>query len=495
MPASGRVASLGFAGGYGDRIDGDRLVEEERQVVLDAGVLRGEEIGIRIAVESELANLTGGRGERRLDDGMDRRLRGLSAHRRCEKTEDQERNQTSHGTPPWLLERYCDCNKRRLNGHEKPHRAMLAPADKMARMTANVGRLDASPSTDIFIRPGVPALVLAPMEGVADAPMRAVFSLQLGGFSFCVAEFVRISQAVPGPRTFRERIPELLNDCRTPAGLPVQIQLLGGDPERLAQAAVVAVRAGARAVDLNFGCPAKTVNQHDGGATLLRYPNRIRAIVAAVCQAVPSNIPVSAKLRLGWDDATAIHANAECAAEGGAAWITIHARTKEQGYRPPAYWEPIAAVRARLLIPVVANGEIWTVEDLRRCRGETGCEHFMLGRGALANPALARAAARELGLVNALASEPTLETPVDWHPLVQRFVKLNMAAGRTPAGTAARIKQWLGMANHNGKLPWLDAVRRQQGLEEILSHLSRGADPRGFPSKPTGSEYLTRGLR
>ena len=331
-----------------------------------------------------------------------------------------------------------------------------------------------SSSTDTFIRPGVPALVLAPMEGVADAPMRALLS-QLGGFTFCVAEFVRISQTVPGPRVFRERIPELQNDCRTPAGLPVQVQLLGGDPELLAQAAVVAVRAGARAVDLNFGCPAKTVNQHDGGATLLRYPNRIHAIVAAVRQAVPPNLPVSAKLRLGWDDVTAIHANAERAAEGGAAWITIHGRSKEQGYRPPAYWGPIAAVRTCLRIPVVANGEIWTVEDLRRCRDETGCEHFMLGRGALANPALARAAARELGVASAMDPEPTLEAPADWLPLVRGFVEHSTAAGRTPTATAARVKQWLGLANHDGKLPWLNAIRRQQGLDEILGQLSERA--------------------
>ena len=332
-----------------------------------------------------------------------------------------------------------------------------------------------SPSMDISIKPAVPALILAPMEGVADAPMRAFLS-QLGGFNFCVAEFVRISQTVPGPRTFRERIPELQNGGTTPAGLPVQVQLLGGDPERVAKAAAVAVRAGARAIDLNFGCPAKTVNQHDGGAALLRYPDRIRAIVAAVRQAVPSHLPVSAKLRLGWDDVTAIHANAERAAEGGAAWITIHGRTKEQGYRPPAYWGPIAAVRARLPIPVVANGEIWTVEDLRRCRGETGCEHFMLGRGALANPALARGAARELGILSATDSEPALASSADWLPLVQRFVELNLAAGRTSTGTAARVKQWLGLANHDGKLPWLNAVRTQPTLEGILRQLNGGAD-------------------
>src|SRR5207237_5465230 len=122
----------------------------------------------------------------------------------------------------------------------------------------------------------------------------------------------------------------------------------------------------------------------------------IRAIVAAVRAAVPEQVPVSAKLRLGWDDIHAIHVNADRAAEGGASWITIHARTKCQGYRPPAYWKPIGEVRSRLPIPVVANGEIWTLDDLRRCRDETGCQHFMLGRGAVADPALARAAAREL---------------------------------------------------------------------------------------------------
>lgn len=326
---------------------------------------------------------------------------------------------------------------------------------------------------ELWIKSGIPALVLAPMEGVADAPMRAFLS-ELGGFTFCVAEFIRISQAVPGHRVFHERIPELLNGSRTPAGLPVQVQLLGGDPDLLAGSAVVAVGAGARAVDLNFGCPAKTVNRHDGGATLLRYPHRIRAIVAAVRKALPPNVPVSAKLRLGWDTSTAIHANAASAAEGGASWITIHGRTKEQGYRPPAYWGPIAEVRARLRIPVVANGEIWTVEDLRRCREDTGCEHFMLGRGALANPLLARAAAVELRIADGQypASEPRISA--DWLALVRGFVELSTAAGRTSAGTASRIKQWLGLANQDGKQPWIDALRRQPGLNEMLRSLEVG---------------------
>jgi tRNA-dihydrouridine synthase C len=319
------------------------------------------------------------------------------------------------------------------------------------------------------------------MEGVMDAAMRALLS-EVGGFTFCVSEFIRISQAVPAIRVFQKHVPELLHGGRTPAGLPVQVQLLGGNPDLLAQAALVSVRAGASAVDLNFGCPARTVNRHDGGATLLQYPDRIREIVAAVRAAVPADLPVSAKLRLGWDNIHAIHGNAERAAEGGADWITIHARTKTQGYRPPAYWKPLGEVRARLPIPVVANGEIWTIDDLRRCRDETGCEHFMLGRGALADPTLGRKAARELGLPSARMPQSFTGTPADWLSLIFRYCELCTTLG-VPAGyILCRVKQWLRMANHNGKLPWFDSLKRCQGLEELLSYL--GGPNADFPHSP-----------
>src|SRR5207248_8564004 len=96
---------------------------------------------------------------------------------------------------------------------------------------------------------------------------------------------------------------------------------------------------------LNFGCPAKTVNRHDGGATLLKYPQRIRDIVRAVRAAVPGHVPVSAKMRLGWDSIDPIEENAAMAAEGGASWLTIHGRTRLAGYAPPIFWRPIGRVR------------------------------------------------------------------------------------------------------------------------------------------------------
>jgi tRNA-dihydrouridine synthase C len=321
------------------------------------------------------------------------------------------------------------------------------------------------------------------MEGVTDVAMRALLS-ELGGFTFCVAEFLRISKAAPGPRVFQRHVPELLQGGRTPAGLPVQVQLLGGDPVKLAQAALVSIRAGARAVDLNFGCPARTVNRHDGGATLLQYPDRIREIVAAVRAAVPTHLPVSAKMRLGWDHIDAIHVNAQRAAEGGASWITIHARTKSQGYRPPAYWKPLGEVRARLQIPVVANGEIWTIDDLRRCRDVTGCQHFMLGRGALADPALGRKAARELGISGVDLLPDFARTPAEWLSLILRYGELCLASGLHPTYILCRVKQWLRMNNHDGKLPWFDRLKACQALSEIVNYLGEQAalsSIQGFP--------------
>lgn len=322
-----------------------------------------------------------------------------------------------------------------------------------------------------MIRPGVPALILAPMEGVTDAPMRE-FLTERGGFSFCVAEFLRVSQTVPPYKVFNAHVPELARDAKTASGVPVQVQLLGGDPERLAESAWRAWQLGARAIDLNFGCPAPTVNRHDGGATLLKFPHRIRAIVEAVRKALPQEIAVSAKLRLGWDSLDPIHLNAEMAAQGGASWITIHGRTRAQGYCPPVYWKPMREVRERIGIPVVANGDIWTLDDFKRCRDESGAEHFMLGRGALADPELVTQVAREL------ASFPLAESarvnsalPRRWIPLFIRFSEICFAYSFSDVMIARRVKQWLQIVRRRFDLPWFDEIKRFSSFSQILHEL------------------------
>lgn len=324
-----------------------------------------------------------------------------------------------------------------------------------------------------WITPGMPALVLAPMEGVTDAPMRALLT-ERGGLSFCVSEFLRVSQDVPPARTFLEHVPELGHGCLTPAGTPIQIQLLGGDADRLAAAALRGVELGARAIDLNFGCPAPTVNRHDGGATLLKYPERIEKIVATVRAAVPREVPVSAKLRLGWESMEDVHVNAERAAMGGAAWITIHGRTRMQGYKPPAYWGPIGEVRRRLGIPVVANGEIWTIDDFKRCRDETGCEHFMIGRGALADPALAHQIGFELG-IEAGSGRGVLASfgsdAREWEPVLRRFAEISTADSNGSHFVSGRIKQWLRYAGMRRQLPWFEGLKRATTLDEVFAAL------------------------
>ena len=323
-----------------------------------------------------------------------------------------------------------------------------------------------------MLTPHSPALILAPMQGLTDAPMRA-FQSESGAFTFAVSEFLRVSSDVPSARLFLRHVPELACGGRTAAGLPVQVQLLGGDASLMAQSAVVAVQAGAKAVDINFGCPAPTVNRHDGGAALLKSPKRIREVVAAVRAALPPEIPVSAKLRLGWDSMDSIFENADMAAEGGAAWLTIHGRTRTQGYAPPADWSRMGIVRERVGIPVVANGDLWTLEDFRRCRDETGCIHFMLGRGALADPFLPGRIADELGMA---AQSPEADGAIDWTPLLERLVGLTaclegitILEKRSNHFLACRLKQWLKIASLRGNFTRFEAVKRLESVEELLA--------------------------
>lgn len=320
-----------------------------------------------------------------------------------------------------------------------------------------------------FIQPGIPALVLAPMEGVTDAPMRALQG-ECGAFSYGVTEYLRISHSVPGRHVFLSHVPELRSDCNTQTGLPIQIQLLGGDPVRMAQAAKVAHQAGATAIDINFGCPAPTVNRHDGGATLLKYPLRLKEIVRAIRDAVPPEVSVSAKLRLGWDNVDSIFENAAMAQQGGASWITIHARTRAQGYAPPVNWPLVGKVRESLNIPVVANGDIWNLDGFRQCKAETGCTHFMIGRGALANPLLSRQISQELGL------DVRLKRPANtWREYLERLAEwTNHFTERWSNRTLLKMKQWLRMAGTFGEFSQFDVAKRAESFEELLAILDRG---------------------
>lgn len=287
--------------------------------------------------------------------------------------------------------------------------------------------------------PQRPYIALAPMEGLMDHHLRDILT-RVGGIDHCVTEFIRVTQQIYPAKVFRRYCPELNNPgdlCgRTATGTPVHVQLLGCDPELMAANARKAAKLGALAIDLNFGCPAKTVNKSQGGAILLQYPDLLQRIAQAVRAAVPPEVPVSAKMRLGFLNKELALENAQALADAGIQWLTVHARTKTEGYKPPAHWDWIARIKEAIDIPVIANGEIWTPAQARQCMAESGSDLLMIGRGLVALPDLAARIKADHGLRS--------HTPLSWQQNLQLFLSLvPMLEGVRDRPLTDRLKQWL----------------------------------------------------
>jgi tRNA-dihydrouridine synthase C len=303
-------------------------------------------------------------------------------------------------------------------------------------------------------------IILAPMEGVLDHSLRDVLT-RVGGIDRCVSEFIRITDQLLPRRVFTRLMPELLDGSRTPAGTPVRAQLLGSDPDCMADNAALLATLKPHGIDLNFGCPAKTVNRHRGGAVLLDEPELVHRIVAAVRRAVPREMPVSAKMRLGHRDDSRLVECAQAIASAGADELVVHGRTKLQGYKPPAHWDRIALVRQSVVLPVVANGEVWTVADARRCMAESGCDALMLGRGLVSDPGLALALRGRAGPL--------------WPAIVQSLLLYaELIAPRVAERhRGGRLKQWLNMLRraHPAAQTLYDSVRALRDGREIEAAL------------------------
>lgn len=306
-------------------------------------------------------------------------------------------------------------------------------------------------------------VILAPMEGVVDGLMRDILA-KINPYDLLVTEFVRVVDQLLPEKVFYKLCPELHNLGLTTSGTPVRVQLLGQEPQCMAENAVRAIELGSRGVDANFGCPAKTVNRSKGGAVLLQCPDSVHNIVKAMRQAVPKEHPVTAKIRLGYEDKSLFMENALAVYEAGATELAIHARSKTDGYKPPAYWEYITEVRKRLPIPVIANGEIWNAQDAQRCMETTGCDSVMIGRGAMSLPNLA----------------DTIKTgaaPYTWEQTLALLVSYTQQElnGRKSDYYPARIKQWFCYLNR--QYPQADALFRElrvfKTTDEIVAVLNR----------------------
>ena len=310
-------------------------------------------------------------------------------------------------------------------------------------------------------------LILAPMEGLVDAPMRDILT-RIGGIDRCVSEFIRVTDGPLSGKAIRRLVPESLSGWKTAAGVPVHPQLLGSDPQWLGHNAALLARLGAPAVDLNFGCPAKTVNRHRGGAVLLQEPDTLYRIVSAVRAALPADIPVTAKMRLGYSDTSQALECAAALASAGAAEIAVHARTKEQGYKPPADWEWLARLRKAVDVPVIANGDVTDLESYQGIIQASGCDQVMIGRGLVACPRLAlRIQQERSGRPGSALSWPELQPwMTDFYAQVRERTEDRHVPGR--------LKQWLVMlaGNYPEARRLFDRIRRETCADLLQSVLA-----------------------
>lgn len=301
-------------------------------------------------------------------------------------------------------------------------------------------------------------LILAPMEGLADVYLRRLITSQ-GGFDWVVSEFVRVLDHLYPDRVFFGICPELQQGGRTTSGTPVRVQLLGNHLEAMAINAARAIELGSHGIDINFGCPSKTVNRHRGGAVLLKEPETLYQIVSAVRAAVPRPLVVSAKMRLGFDDTALMLDNAAAIEAAGADELTVHARTRVQGYAPPAHWHELGRIREHIRIPLIANGDICSIEDYRRCVELAGTPDVMLGRGAVKLPMLAQ-------LIR--ANRPTEQHWPVIRTLVQGFWQETSVA-LPPKDSMGRLKQWvnyLRQQHPEAETLWR-AIREQRTVQAI----------------------------
>ena len=313
------------------------------------------------------------------------------------------------------------------------------------------------------------------MEGVTNAAVREVLA-SYGPIGLVCTEFVRISGDRISPSYLRRQVEKLQT-------VPLSVQVMGNDPELMAEAGAVVARAGADVVDLNLGCPTACAARKNVGAALLKQPELLARLLGTMRRGVPGLL--SAKLRAGFDTTDDAVSNARLVQDNGLDYLAVHPRRRVDHYRGTADWRIVTRIKQELSIPVVGNGDIWYAQSALQMFEETGCDAVMLGRPALRNPWIFRQIDELL-----TGREPYRPTGVD---LARHFLRLSDALGSREPGACnplGPLKEQLGYLCRSVR----DGVALQRRLQRLTTlELFLEATEEAFSALPT--EALDLGAR
>jgi tRNA-dihydrouridine synthase B len=307
-----------------------------------------------------------------------------------------------------------------------------------------------------------PSTVLAPMEGVTHPTLRAMLA-ERGGLGLVSTEFVRVSRAPLSPRALAREV------VKAP-GVPLCVQVMGNDADKMAEAAGLVAEVGADVVDINLGCPAPRAVRKGVGSAMLKDVGLLGEVVGAMRRAVPGLL--SAKIRAGFDDASGVVEIARTLERVGVDHLTVHPRRRCDFYEGVADWRIVRVLKAELGIPVVGNGDVWYAADALRMVDETGCDAVMVGRPALRNPWIFEQLA-DLRAGRAPRRPSGADVAGFVREVVARF------GAELPGNSLGKLKEllsYLGRAVRDERR-FQRAVLRETRLEDILSIVDAALAP------------------